>query len=86
MVKFYFPVFFFVLLYFFVFSPEEALALAPVINSFSPSSGPPGTLVKLKGSNLNSTELFKVGNTTGLIISKSDTMLVGYVMPNSPAH
>ena len=56
---------------------------APTITSFSPSSGPVGTLVTITGTNLNSPTGCAVGGTTALVISGSSTAIVAYVMPGS---
>ncbi len=58
---------------------------APVITSISPSSGPPGTLFTVNGTNLGSPTLFTVGSpaVNALVISNTGTQLVGLVMPGS---
>jgi hypothetical protein len=59
---------------------------APAINSFSPASGPVGTLVTIKGSNFNpvaSNNIVYFGATRGLITSASATDITVQVPPGS---
>ncbi len=56
---------------------------APTITSFSPTSGDPGTLVTITGTNLGSTTAFTIGGTTAIVVSNDGTTLVGLVMPGS---
>ena len=55
----------------------------PTITSFSPSSGPVGTLVTVTGTNLNSPTTFKIGGVPAIIVSNTGTQLVGMVMPGA---
>jgi uncharacterized repeat protein (TIGR02543 family) len=56
----------------------------PTITSFTPSSGNPGTLVTITGTDLgNSSIAFTIGGTPAIVISKTSTSLVGMVMPGS---
>jgi hypothetical protein len=58
-------------------------AQAPVISSFSPVSGAPGTLVTIKGKGLVSPTTFSIGAYTALVVSGNDSQLVGLVMPSA---
>ena len=62
---------------------STALAQAPVITSFTPASGPPGTLVTISGRNLGSPTAFSIGGVSAIVVSDSGTKLVGYVMPGA---
>jgi gliding motility-associated-like protein len=53
----------------------------PTITSFSPSSGPVGTLVTITGTNLGTPTAFTIGGTAAIVISNTGTSLVGMVMP-----
>ena len=55
----------------------------PTITSFSPSSGDPGTLVTITGTNLGSPTAFTIGGATAIVLSNTGTTLVGLVMPGS---
>jgi antibiotic biosynthesis monooxygenase (ABM) superfamily enzyme len=55
----------------------------PVITSFSPSSGPVGTLVTITGTNLGTPTAFTIGGATAIVISNTGTSLVGMVMPGA---
>ena len=56
---------------------------APAITSFSPSSGPVGTLVTITGTDLSSTTAFTIGGTAAIVVSNNGTTLVGMVMPGA---
>jgi gliding motility-associated-like protein len=56
---------------------------APVITSFSPSSGPVGSLVTITGTNLGTPTAFTIGGTAAIVISNTGTSLVGMVMPGA---
>ena len=58
---------------------------APVISSFSPASGPAGTLITISGTNLGQINTASVGGTSALILSKSSNSAVISVMPGSSA-
>jgi hypothetical protein len=58
-------------------------AQSPTISSFSPISGPVGTLLTIKGTNLASPTALTIGGTNAIVVSKSDTQLVGMVMPGT---
>ena len=51
------------------------------VTSFSPNTGPAGTLVTITGTNLNNTPSFTIGGVPALIISNTATTLTGMVMP-----
>jgi hypothetical protein len=55
----------------------------PQIVSFSPKTGPVGTLITLTGSNLNYPSTFTIGGKPAAIISNTGTTLVGMVMPGA---
>ena len=56
---------------------------APAISSFSPASGPVGTLVTINGTNLITPTAFSIGGVTALVINNSGTVLTGLVMPGA---
>jgi len=56
---------------------------SPTITSFSPASGPVGTLVTINGTNLDSPTAFTIGGVTALVISNTGTVLTGLVMPGA---
>jgi hypothetical protein len=56
---------------------------APTITSFSPSSGPVGTLVTITGTNLNNPTSFTIGGVSAIVVSNTGTQLVGMVMPGA---
>lgn len=58
-------------------------AQPPVINSFTPANGYIGSLVTIKGSNLDNPTSVSIGGTNTIIISFEDTQVVAMVMPNS---
>ncbi len=58
-------------------------AQTPTITSFTPASGPAGTLVTIAGTNLGSPTAFTIGSVTALVISNTGTQLVGFVMPGA---
>ncbi|WP_198315817.1 MBG domain-containing protein [Chitinophaga tropicalis] len=51
--------------------------------SYTPSSGPVGTLVTITGFNLSSIVNATIGGTNAIIISKTDTRLVAMIMPGA---
>ena len=61
----------------------RALGAAPTITSFSPGSGPVGTLVTITGTNLSSPTAFSMGGATAIVVSNTGTQLVGLVMPGA---
>ena len=66
-----------------VFIIGNIFATAPAITSFSPSSGPVGTLVTIIGTNLNSTTACTIGGKAAIVTSNDYTFLVGMVMPGA---
>src|SRR5271169_4139622 len=68
----------------------KALAQAPTITSFSPSTGPVGTLIKIVGTNLKRPTVFTIGGVNAIIVSDTAVVLanygdtlVGLVMPGA---
>jgi hypothetical protein len=59
------------------------IAGPPVINSFSPASGSPGTLVTIKGSNLLNLTNFSIGGKTAISVTNTETAITGMVMPGA---
>jgi len=57
--------------------------LAPTITSFTPSTGPVGTLVTITGTNLSSPTAFTIGGVAAIVVSNDGTSLVGMVMPGA---
>ncbi len=55
----------------------------PAITSFSPSSGPVGTLVTIKGSNLGNLNTLTIGGITAIQVSNAGTSMVCLVMPGT---
>ncbi|MEO6151186.1 MAG: MBG domain-containing protein [Mucilaginibacter sp.] len=58
-------------------------AATPVITSFSPSSGPVGTLITVNGNNLANPTSVIVGGKAAIIVSSTATKLVVMVMPGA---
>lgn len=57
---------------------------AQVINSFSPSSGPPGTMVTIQGTfQIDNTMNVSIGGQVAILISYSTESIVAYVMPGA---
>lgn len=56
---------------------------APTISSFSPASGPVGTLVTITGTNLSSPTAFTIGAVSAIVVSDNGTTLTGMVMPGA---
>ena len=56
---------------------------APTITSFTPSTGPVGTLVTITGTNLSSPSTFTIGGVTAIAVSNNGTSLVSMVMPGA---
>ncbi len=56
---------------------------APVITSFTPASGPVGTLVTINGTSLNNPTAFTIGGRTAIVVSNTGSILVGLVMPGA---
>ena len=53
------------------------------ISSFSPSSGPVGTLVTITGTNLSNPTSITIGAVSAVVISNTGTSLVAMVMPGA---
>ena len=58
-------------------------AQKPAITSFSPASGPVGTLVTVAGTNFSNPTSFIIGGKQAIVISNTGTSLVGMVMPGA---
>ncbi len=58
-------------------------AQTPSITSFTPTSGPVGTLVAVKGKNMGSPAAFTIGGKPAVVVSSTATRLVGMVMPGA---
>lgn len=67
----------------FIFAGRALYAAVPTITSFSPSYGTVGTLVTIKGANLNVPVVFTIGGSTAVVVSNSGNKLVGMVMPGA---
>ncbi|WDF78060.1 IPT/TIG domain-containing protein [Mucilaginibacter sp. KACC 22773] len=59
-----------------------AAKVPPAITSFSPASGPIGTVVTINGANLNYPTV-KIGNVNALVVSNTGTELKCMVMPGA---
>jgi len=55
----------------------------PEIDSFSPASGSPGTLVTIKGANLLNLTNFSIGGKTAIAVTNTETVITGMVMPGA---
>ena len=55
----------------------------PGIQSFTPASGPVGSIVTITGNNLNEPISFTIGGTTCIIIANDGNSLKGMVMPGA---
>jgi hypothetical protein len=55
----------------------------PAISSFSPASGEVGTLVTVTGSNLLNLSSFSIGGMPAIVLSNTDSQVVGLVMPGA---
>jgi hypothetical protein len=69
--------------YFALLIGQNLLAAVPVITSFSPASGPVGTLVTITGTDLATPTAFSIGGKPAIVISNTGTKLVGMVMPGA---
>ncbi|HXP50095.1 MAG TPA: PKD domain-containing protein, partial [Bacteroidia bacterium] len=73
-----------------VFNFSFTKAQTPTITSFSPSTGPVGTLVTIVGTNLELTTSFSIGGVSAIVVSDTSVIagnygdtLVGMVMPSA---
>jgi len=57
--------------------------LPTTIASFSPTTGPVGTLVTITGTSLSNPTAFSIGGQTAIVVSNTGTVLVGMVMPGA---
>ena len=71
------------LFYVCIISSFQLNGQAPVINSFSPSTGYVGSLVTIKGNNLNNSTSVSIGGINAIIVSAENTNLVAVVMPGA---
>ena len=55
----------------------------PIISSFTPASGAPGTLVTITGTDLNGLSSFTIGGVSAVVVSNTGETLVGMVMPGA---
>ena len=62
---------------------EVLVSPPPTINSFSPASGPVGTLVTINGANLTNQTSISIGGVPVIQISNSGTQIVTMVMPGA---
>jgi len=62
---------------------KAAIAALPTITSFSPASGPVGTLVTINGTNLSAPTAFTIGGQSAIAVSNTGSVLVGMVMPGA---
>ncbi len=60
-------------------------AQSPTIASFSPLSGPVGSLVTITGTNLTNPTAITIGGVSALSISNTGTSLVAMVIPGAIA-
>ena len=60
-----------------------ANAQTPAITSFSPASGPVGTLITISGTDLSNPTAFTVGGVAAIVVSSNGSTLVGLVMPGA---
>ncbi len=58
-------------------------AQLPKINSFTPNSGPVGTIVRISGTDLYNLTTFTIGGVSAIPISNNGNTLVAMVMPGS---
>ena len=58
-------------------------AQTPAITSFTPASGPVGTMVTINGADLTAPTAFSIGAVTAITVSNDGTTLVGIVMPGA---
>ncbi len=56
---------------------------APQIYSFTPASGPVGTLVTINGINLNQSSSLTIGGVPAIVLSQAANSVVAMVMPGS---
>jgi hypothetical protein len=66
-----------------VFIVTSVFGQAPTISSFSPVSGPVGTLVTINGTNLSLPTTLTIGGENAIVTSNSGSVLVAMVMPGT---
>jgi hypothetical protein len=62
---------------------NKSFGQPPTITSFSPNSGPVGTLITITGTNLNNPTSFTIGGVSAITVSNDGLQLVGMVMPGA---
>ena len=62
---------------------QFVFAQAPKITSFSPASGPVGSLVTINGINLTSPTSFTIGGVAAVVVSNTGSKIIGMVMPGA---
>nr|WP_162143083.1 FG-GAP-like repeat-containing protein [Pedobacter glucosidilyticus] len=65
------------------FQSTRALAQAPTITNFTPTTGSVGTLVRITGTNLSNPTAITIGGVAAIPISNDGTTLVTMVMPGA---
>lgn len=60
---------------------DPSPVLQPVIQSFRPTTGAAGTLVRIRGRNLDNVQKVRLASTEALILNSSDSLLLVYAMP-----
>ncbi len=64
-------------------SPGRLFAVTPTITSFSPATGPVGTLVTINGTNLSTPTALTIGGKSALVVSNTGSILVAMAMPGA---
>ena len=64
-------------------SPVKLFAATPTITSFSPATGPVGTLVTINGTNLGTPTVFTIGGQSAIAVSNTGSVLVAMIMPGA---
>jgi len=66
-----------------IFTSKANPPSAPSITDYSPASGTVGTLVTITGTNLTSTTAISISGISAILISNTDSTVVGMVMPGT---
>jgi type IX secretion system substrate protein/fibronectin type III domain protein len=74
---------FFSFLFSFPIALFQLASAQPIISSFTPASGPVGTLVTIDGTDLSNPTSFTIGGVAAIVISNDGSTLVGMVMPGT---
>src|SRR5690606_19886214 len=72
-----------ILIFVLLLSASSVFAQAPVITSFTPTSGSVGTLVTITGTDLSNATAISVGGANAIVVSNTGTSLVAMVMPGA---